>query len=126
MGCDIHAHAEKKINGKWEHLTEIKIPRNYDLFCVMVSNHPRKEDNDYAKGISINRGIPDDINIVTNLSLDDENYHTHSYIFGNEMNSLRDKFGFDGYTFLDTYSYPLIKDDDDFGDDFRLVFAFDC
>lgn len=36
MGCDIHAHSEVKINGKWHHLNALQISRDYNLFAKMA------------------------------------------------------------------------------------------
>lgn len=37
MGCDIHAFAEVKINGKWKINKSINIDRNYDLFSMLAN-----------------------------------------------------------------------------------------
>ena len=37
MGCDIHLHAEIKVNGKWEHYAHPHIRRDYRLFAKMAS-----------------------------------------------------------------------------------------
>lgn len=37
MGCDIHAFAEVKTNGKWKFNKSINIDRNYDLFSILAN-----------------------------------------------------------------------------------------
>ena len=33
MGCDIHAHLEIKIDGKWLYYSPVNINRNYNVFA---------------------------------------------------------------------------------------------
>lgn len=123
MGCDIHAHAEMKINGKWEHIKPVEIPRYYETFATMVDDHVRSEG---IKGIAPMRGYPDDCSVVTNLFLRDNPYaddlHTESWLSGHELMKIRPELR----AWLKYYEYPAFKSDADFlTDNFRLVFAFD-
>ncbi len=70
MGCDIHLHAEIKVNGKWEHYNHhTGIPRNYDMFAKMAD----VRNYDDIQPIAADRGLPDDVSVVTNL--DAESWH---------------------------------------------------
>lgn len=123
MGCDIHAHAEYRINGRWEHVKEVFIHRNYELFGMLVEDHPRNRNN--SKSIAPERGLPKDVNPFTKKVLDrPEDFHTHSFVTGSELKILEDTN--DQYTFLiDTeYGYEFSQDEI-FSEDFRIVFAFD-
>jgi hypothetical protein len=59
MGCDIHLHAEIKVNGKWEHYAHPHIRRDYRLFAKMASvrnapyGHP-----EHIEPVSHNQGFP--------------------------------------------------------------------
>lgn len=122
MGCDIHAHAEFKINGRWEHLSEVDIDRSYDLFSKMVDGHGRSCGQ---KGIAPERGLPHDVNPLTKYILMDIEFHTRSYLTGSELKALITDPD-DRYPFLDAYNYNwIVGQKCIFSDDFRLVFAFD-
>lgn len=61
MGCDIHAHIELKVNGKWEHYSCPNIQRWYTLFTRICG----VRGNDNITPIDKPRGLPEDLNIVT-------------------------------------------------------------
>lgn len=65
MGCDIHAHFEIKIAGRWEHYTTPDIGRNYKLFERMagVRGDPRE-------AIASPRGLPSELSAVTKLDVE--------------------------------------------------------
>lgn len=134
MGCDIHAHVEIKVKGKWLHYSVPSIRRNYDLFAYMA-NVRNNEDNPIMP-LCIPRGLPDDISDITKHSAEDwgEDGHDHSWLSSEEMdvveNWMMDKgylkiwepvFGYlEGNGFLYKDEWP------DWIEDARLVFWFDC
>jgi hypothetical protein len=73
MGCDIHLHIEVKVEGKWEHYGAPNINRNYDLFEKMAGVRGEIEN-----AISIPKGAPDDMNIITKCSYKDWGTDAHS------------------------------------------------
>ena len=82
MGCDIHAHLEIKIYDKWEHYSIVPIKRNYKLFGKLAGIRDECETP-----IAKDRGLPDDITVVTRL---DRNYygtdgHGDSFITWDEI-----------------------------------------
>jgi hypothetical protein len=88
MGCDIHAHAEVKLNGKWHHYNLLNFGRNYDAFG-WLANVRCPPDN--AGGLGDPRGVPDDISEVTKVDLDgwDQDAHSHSYITHEEITAFK-------------------------------------
>jgi len=88
MGCDIHAHAEVRINGKWEHYSDLHIKRNYELFARManVRNHGDVEP------ISEPRGIPEDATFLTKFDFArwGIDAHSASWLSGVEIECLGD------------------------------------
>lgn len=137
MGCDIHAHLEVRLNGKWEHYSVIDIDRSYSLFAIMtgVRNYGEIEP------ISKPKGLPEDVSQITKIDrmIWDEDGHSDSWLDVIDMEKLRDRikktFGNDsidlerdvfnmhssffGCEITDKSSYP------EGVDDVRLVFWFD-
>jgi hypothetical protein len=95
MGCDIHVHGEVKINGKWEHWTHPKIPRDYDLFTKMAGVRDREVG---VTPIADPRGIPDDISEVTRFAWrhDEPDAHSASWLSGAEIDRLEEWYAKDG------------------------------
>jgi hypothetical protein len=121
MGCDIHAYAEYKINDRWEHIKEVNIHRNYELFSRLVDGHPRGNE----KGIAPARGLPEDINPMTSYLIEKSAEHTFSYLTGIELKALDDDTD-DKYNFITDCEYNYnFGYDEIFSDNFRLVFGFD-
>lgn len=89
MGCDIHCHVEVKIDGRWEHYSEVYPDQSYDLFSKMAN--VRSLERPSIMPISDPRGIPKDINIVTRLCYDDdgEDAHSASWLSVSELVDLR-------------------------------------
>lgn len=87
MGCDIHAHFEIKVNGKWEHYTIPKIDRYYRLFGKMAGVR-----NGDERPIAPLRGLPKDMSIVTALDAERWNGdgHSHSWLSAEEIAELSD------------------------------------
>jgi hypothetical protein len=126
MGCDIYAHAEVNIDNRWEHLKEVEIYRNYELFGILVKGHPR--NSEYVEGPYEARGLPRDINPLTKHIILQDADHTFSYLNGIELkaiNHLPDPF--ENYFFIEEayYSYTISQEIVS-SDKFRLVFGFKC
>lgn len=86
MGCDVHIHQEVKINGKWEHYRETRIPRNYETFAKMAG--VRGE----AEPIAEPRGLPDDVTVMTQFcsDYDGADGHTHTWLGAAEIAELEE------------------------------------
>jgi len=126
MVCDIHVHAEIKIDGKWEYYNQIDIGRDYTLFARManVRNSCRT-----VEPISNPRGLPEDASVTTKLESDSwcSDGHSHSWISLDEIILLeKEGYNFDyffGNDFSDFRDYP--RDDISCIQDVRIVFWFD-
>lgn len=117
MGCDIHMIQEVKINGMWHSYSIPNINRNYELFSVLIDNHPRTRTNFIECPIKIpERGISSDLSIVSKLIwkswIDDA--HSITYINAEEIHYLM--------KFLTDHKVPI------FGENYYynegLVFGF--
>lgn len=73
MGCDIHAHIEVKINGKWEHYSCPPFIRCYALFERICGVRGEVE-----KAFAPPRGLPNDLNIVTQVCYNKQHRDAHS------------------------------------------------
>ena len=83
MGCDIHAHVEIKLNGKWQHYSCPPIQRWYLLFekiCGVRGN--------VTNAITPPRGLPDDITEVTKYCYENEDAHTATWLTAKELDEL--------------------------------------
>ncbi len=82
MGCDIHAHFEVKINGKWEHYSVPNIVRCYGLFEKMAGVR-----GDIKNAIVPPKGVPDNLSVITALDLEmwDCDAHTRSWLDCDEI-----------------------------------------
>lgn len=76
MGCDVHCHFEIKLNNKWEHYSKPRIYRNYDLFSKMAN--VRNDRNNHIKPISLPKGLPDDISVITKFEYNNWRLDAHS------------------------------------------------
>ena len=83
MGCDIHLHIEIKLNGKWEHLGNPNIDRNYRLFAKMAG--VRNYNN--VTPISGPKGLPENLTTLTKFDADywEGDMHTASWLDANEI-----------------------------------------
>lgn len=89
MGCDIHAHVEIKIGGKWHHYNHPSASRRYALFARMA---------DVRNGIGIEpiaqrRGLPDDITFTTRFDHDERwgrDAHSESWLSAEEVAGLEE------------------------------------
>lgn len=115
MGCDIHFHAEVKLNDRWEHADEISIDRSYEFFGKLVTNHPRCRGEE---GAAEARGVPGDANDYTKHLMACVDYHTHSWLTRKEVESIPDleDYSSELYYWLQYYNEEL---------PLRFVFAFD-
>ena len=144
MGCDIHAHFEIKIDGKWHYYMPADIKRNYDVFSKMANVRNEEEK---ITPISEPKGLPIDIDFLTEFQSEHwgTDGHSHSFLTFEEIVTLihwakemLDKyestedaelwlFGNNGYLFgnafehFKTYSNDYPKEIQDV----RLVFWFD-
>lgn len=136
MGCDIHIHAEVKIEGKWEHYDQPDCRRDYDLFEKMAGVR-----GDIKNAIAAPRGIPEDASTMTKFDAErwDSDGHSHSWLSAQEIYELaewdearsktRTVFGreWDQWLFGNSYSgfikYP--EDRPEGVEDVRFVFWFD-
>jgi hypothetical protein len=75
MGCDIHFHAEVKINGIWHHYAQKDVDRNYALFAKMAN--VRNQDLE-IEPISDAKGLPEDLSFLTNFFYQREKIDAHS------------------------------------------------
>lgn len=85
MGCDIHAHTEIKVNGKWLHYSQPRIQRDYRLFDKMAKVRHYTENN--ITPISGPRGLPKGLSATTKLCAVHmgEDGHSHSWLSGKEL-----------------------------------------
>lgn len=89
MGCDIQLHTEIKIDGKWEHYSQPRIKRSYELFNIMAGirggiNSPEP--------ISQPKGLPNDLSITTKFcyDLEEDDAHSMSWFNAEEISKLCD------------------------------------
>lgn len=139
MGCDIHAHWEVKISGKWHHYDQPKIDRNYVLFAKMAGVRNREDE---IEPLSMPKGLPKDITEIVRFDRErwGEDGHSDSWLGVEEIEKLEKFFVKHcesqyrlkwwkefGYLFGNGWEhfkkYP--KDYPDELEDFRLVFWFD-
>jgi len=140
MGCDIHAHWEVKISGKWHHYDQPRIDRNYVLFAKMANVRNR---DDEIEPLSIPKGLPEDITEIVKICRDyyGEDGHSDSWLGVDEIYWLESffakhcsedqyktrwwkEFGFlfgSGWEYFKKYP----KDYPESLEDFRLIFWFD-
>ena len=85
MGCDIHIHAEVKINGKWEHYDQPDCDRDYQLFERMAGVR-----GDVKNAISKPRGLPKNATRLTKFDAKnwDGDGHSHSWLSAKEISAL--------------------------------------
>ncbi len=139
MGCDIHAHFEVELNGKWEHFSQPQIKRNYRLFYLMAGVRP-KSKNDYGKPICDPKGLPDGLSTTTKFCADYQGIdgHTHSWFNAKEIKkiiALHKEITNDKFIEYKEWGYLCGGGWGDFGEfredypreieDIRLVFWFD-
>jgi len=138
MGCDIHAHWEVKISGKWHHYDQPNIQRDYRLFTKMAGV---RAASDEIKSIALPRGLPANITEIVRFDRDywgvdghsdswlgvediQELYRFYLTLPGQDNLDWHRVFGYlfgNGWEYLKKYpkSYPKELED------FRLVFWFD-
>lgn len=89
MGCDIHWHAEIKINGKWEHYAHTYVARNYRLFELMAGVR-----GDEGNAVSPPKGLPNDCSAVTRLlyAKEEGDAHSMSWLSAAEIAGLEERW----------------------------------
>jgi hypothetical protein len=134
MGCDMHAHIEVKMEGKWRHYSAPSINRNYDFFALIAG--VRNYDN--IKPISKPKGIPKDVTYITKKHYESWGLDAHdaSWLGVEELIELENIKHDEVFFLEDTfktfifgnrltgwYKYP---EDNKIGiEDLRIVFWFD-
>lgn len=85
MGCDIHAHIELKLNGKWEHYSCPQLKRRYKLFERICGVR-----GEISNAIAPPRGLPKDISEITKIirEWDGIDGHSDTYLTKIELNAL--------------------------------------
>lgn len=139
MGCDIHVHTEVKINGKWEHVGNPTILRDYELFAKMAGVRQREPR---IEPIAEPRGVPEDVSFLTKFDLEQDPGHSASWLSGEEIDALDEWYrdiwtkrspnqyhyieeGF-GFLFGNGWNVKAISEDFPDGvEDARWVFWFD-
>ncbi len=83
MGCDIHAYAEVKIDGKWNFADHIPFCRSYGLFGFLGGARNYSE----AEPIAAGRGTPIDISeeVEYNRARWDDDGHSFSWVSLEEL-----------------------------------------
>lgn len=135
MGCDIHAHAEVKVSGKWHHYSVLDIDRDYQLFGKLAG----VRDSTLGQ-IAPLRGLPDDASFLTIYDHDDvwgSDAHSTSWLTIAEAMAV-DKWlrelrhegpvfdgGLWGYVFGNSFDCCIKYPEDAGCEDARVVFWFD-
>ena len=145
MSCDIHAHAEVKINGRWHHWNHPRINRDYALFGTMAGvRYPERQKYPV-------RGLPRNATAITKFDYKHwgRDAHSVSWLKAKEVNELikwyqdtyQKSFEYEelGYIFgnvWDFQTYPTKETMDGCRpayegmpeglEDARLIFWFDC
>jgi len=140
MGCDIHFHTEVRVNNKWEHYSNPRFPRSYDMFSLLAGVRwsgelkfkPFKTKYDIEK-------LPEDLNIITTKLLNTEVNGLHSFCWYDSQdihdfykhltkNQLLTDLEHDYVGYLDGNGWDIIsyrKDTPDWIQDVRWIFGFD-
>ena len=141
MGCDIHAHYEIKVKGRWVYYTQANITRNY-IFFAKLANVRNYFEIYY---IDEPRGLPEDITELVKIHSDYmvADAHSHSCISSKEYAQVMefvDNFDYGNDTKRSVYNWdsePFLfgngfesfhkyrEDYPEFLEDFRFIFWFD-
>ena len=114
MGCDIHIYVEKKVNGKWECIDDLKKDedgffeikgeeiyhgRNYILFALLanVRNYSGVEPISEPKGLPVD--LSDQVKEISDIWIG--NSHSHSYL------TLQELLNYDFETMIPDIGYIL-------------------
>jgi hypothetical protein len=121
MGTDIHLYAEQRLgNGRWVALfdSQVFIWRDYGLFTRLAGVREREG----VVPISQPRGMPADASETVREGLSSGDYHSHSWISGEEFTT---SFMPDAGNIFWTFGrYVQLACRDYYA--WRFVFAFDC
>ncbi len=128
MGCDIHVHVEIKnpVTGKWDHYSNPVVGRNYRLFAMLAGVRGEPADGDLP--IAAGRGIPSDINWITEKDLkmwQDGSHHGVSWCTGKEAEELEKRYRtqYPGDYLYAPFGYVFSNSLD--REDIRVIFWFD-
>lgn len=144
MGCDIHAYAEVKINGRWQLYSHLRIQQDYALFARMANVRNYRFEPP-IEPISLPRDLPANISKMTRFcrEVDGSEGHSDSWMSGAEVDALCDWYnalqkkrkGVEwfswehetiGYIFGNSWDVKKYPNDYPKGvEDARLVFWFD-
>lgn len=83
MGCDIEAHLEVNVRGRWRYFAPAEIDRHYGLFAKMAGVRRSR-----PLPIAPPKGLPDDAAYTTRLHarlLDSPFRHSHSWLGLDEL-----------------------------------------
>lgn len=124
MGCDIHAHIEVKLDGKWEHYSCLDMPRDYRLFGKMAGVRNRD-----VTPIAEPRFLPGDLTKVTLHHAQKWKGvgHSHSWLTHDEMAEVEKWYeGIVGFTHpAQPFGYLFGNGWDSGKYEARVVFWFD-
>jgi hypothetical protein len=125
MGCDIHVMVEVKTKGGWQSFDHPRIDRFYSLFARLANVRNYGDVIPLAEP----RGVPDDCSEATRIYLDDDDFHSHSWVSSSEWDAIISEPAYGGKRGELSDVVPWELSDVSFRDerllDYRLVFAFD-
>lgn len=86
MGCDIHLHAEVKVDDRWEYFGNHSFGRYYTVFAYMA----QCGRNANIEPIVDNKGFPENANPLTRLYIGDhlDDLHSHTWLDKEEIANL--------------------------------------
>lgn len=133
MDCDIHAHLEVKLTGKWYYYAPVDIPRNYHLFARMAGV---RSYNQKIMPIALPRGLPDHTTLMTQLHNNDWGVdgHSHSWLNRQELQQIAREFNvrkFGDFWGIYLFGNGVLEFQENPGgypeqlEDVRLIFWFD-
>lgn len=125
MGCDIHLFAEKKHNGKWVMVNEVRgkgRQRNYRLFAAIAGV---RGEGPAPKGLPID--VSESVNM--HADLDGSDGHSHSWMTLREAVSAWNVKRYDDEKdvpdSIPSWGFFELEAEEDEWDDYRVVFWFD-
>lgn len=131
MGCDIHLILEIKIEGKWRFGGILDMDRNYEIFSRMA----RCGRNIDTEPIVENKGLPDDIDDISKIVIEDSADHSASWFNSEEVfqlakeNPQLDMYGNEGVGTMCPFGGAWASNwrmTNYYGfEDFRWIFGFD-
>lgn len=80
MGCDIHLHAEMRINGRWEYAGSVEVGRCYTSFGKIAG----VRDNNQTQ-LTYPNGLPEDVNPMTRFLIMKTTDHSCGFMEGKHL-----------------------------------------